>query len=211
MDKKTKIIVIILAVVVVGGAIYGIQRWRQQRLVNQYLKGIYGGDVGLLNKITGGNNGITAEIAKEMAKEEAKEAAEEEANEAEEAAKTPEEKYNEVEEAEAYDANSKTTVNEAKDILEKVFDKIKLTSVYSGTYGDGSTISSVMEFEIARLTKGEDLAKLTEVLTDKGLPIIYSGIDDKSASVAAGDEAKSYTFGFEIGEQTIGVSFMSVK
>lgn len=205
MDKKTKtIIIVVLSVAVVGGAYYGINRWHQQRLINQYLKGVYGLNTGLLGGLTGGGNGPMAnQIAQEMAKQ----AAQEKLDEAKEAAKTPEDKYNATAEMPTYDANSKSLANEAKDIVEKVFGKAKLTSISSGIYGLNSG-SGVLEFNISRLTTGEDLGMLNKVLTDKGLPILQSGIDNKTAMVMAGSNEVSYTFGFEIGEQVVGITIM---
>lgn len=206
MDKKTKtIVIVVLAIAVVGGLYYGINRWRQQRLVNQYLKEVYGLNTGLLGKVTGGvaNSGINNQIAQEMARQ----AAQEKLDEAKEAAKTPEDKYNATAEMPTYDANSKALANEAKDIVEKAFGKAKLTSISSGMYGL-SPGSGVLEFNTARLTTGDDLGALNKILTDKGLPVLQSGIDNKTAMVMAGNNESSITFGFEIGEQVVGVTIM---
>jgi len=207
MDKKTKtIVIVVIAVVVVGGLYSGINRWRQQRIANQILKGVYGLDTGILGGLTGGGN-IQEQIAKEMAKEEAQQ----KIDEAKEAAKTPKDFYDDAEEMPTYDANSKALVAETKDIVEKVFGKAKTTSVSSGIYGTEFIGSGVVEFIITRLTTGEDLGTLSTLLTDKGLPIMYSGIDNKSAGVMAGDDDVAYTFGFEIGEQTVDVTIMKAS
>lgn len=210
MDKKTKtIVVVLLAVVVVGGLYYGVNRWRQQRLANQILRGIYGTDTGLLNKLA--NNGISNQIAQEMAKQAAQEEKKQKADEAKEAAKTPEDRFNEAEEATAYDANSKAAVNAAKNILEKVFGKAKLTAVSTNNYGSENAVTSIMEFEIARLITGEDLGVLNKALADKGLSVSYSGLDNKTAMVAAGTAENSYSFGFEVGGQTVGVNIIKIS
>lgn len=210
MDKKTKIIVVVVAVVVVGGLYYGINRWRQQRLFNQYLKGVYGLNTGILGGLASGGK-VSDQVAKEIAKEMAKEEAKQQADEAKEASKTPEDKFNEAKEAATYDNNSKVAANEAKSIVEKVFGKAKLTAVSSNTYGAENTVSSIMEFEIARLITGDDLGKLNEVLADKGLPVSYSGLDDKTAMVTAGSNENVYTFGFEVGGQTVGVNIIKTN
>lgn len=203
MDKKTKtIVVVVLAVVVVGGVYFGINRWRQQRLASQILKGVYGINTGILGGLTGSGN-IQEQIAKE--------AAQQKVDEAKEAAKTPEDKYNEAEEAATYDVNSKAAVNAAKDILEKVFGKTKLTAVSTNNYGSENAVTSIMEFEIARLITGEDLSALNKALADKGLPISYSGVDNKTAMIAAGTAENSYSFGFEIGGQTVGVNIIKIS
>ena len=213
MNKKTiTIVVITVAVlVVIGGVYYGFNRWRQQRLANQILGGIYGVETGgLLGKIIGGGS-ISDQVAQEMAKEAAKEEARQKADEAKEAAKTPEDRYNETEEMPTYDANSKTMAAEAKDIVEKVFGKAKLTSISTGIYGSDIAGSGVAEFQIARLATGADLGALNKALTDKGLPIIQSGIDNKSVGVMAGSNDLVYTVSFEIGEQTVGVTIMKAN
>lgn len=203
MDKKTKTIVIIVAVVVVGGLVMGINRWQQQRAVRQYFKTAQGIETGLLNKITGG--GITKEIAKEIAKEESNKVEEGNAEEA----KTPADIYNATEEMTAYDADSKALVTSVRSIVEKVFGKAKLTTVATNIYGVEMTGSGFMEFEIARLATGADLAVLNKELTGRGLPIMQSGISDKTAMVVAGnDETSVYTFGFEVGGQKVGISVL---
>lgn len=212
MDKKTKtIVIVVVAVVVLGGVFYGFNRWRQQRLANQILAGMYGVNTGLFGGLTGGGN-IQEQIAKEMAKEVAKDEAQQKADEAKEAAKTPADRYNETEEMATYDDNSKAAVNEVKDILEKVFGKAKLTSISVNAYGsENSGGYSIMEFKIARLAAGEDLSALNKAFTDKGLQIMQSSMQDKSAGVVAGDNGASYSIGFEIGEQTVSATVIKTN
>lgn len=211
MDKRTRtIVIVVVAVAVVGGLYYGVNRWRQQRLVNQYLKGLYGTDAGgLLNKITGG--GASNQVAQEIAKEMAKEAVQQKADEAKEAAKTPEDKYNETEEMATYDANSKAVADEAKVIMEKAFGKAKLTSISTGLYGGGAGGSGVVEFTINRLTTGADLGALSKAFTDKGFQVMQSGIDNKNAGVMAGNDSVVYTVNFEIGGQTVSMVIMKTS
>ncbi|MDD4902688.1 MAG: hypothetical protein PHE24_06155 [Patescibacteria group bacterium] len=211
MDKKTKtIVIVVIAVVVLGGLIYGYNRWRQQQLANQILKSMYGVDAGLLGGLTGGK--VSEQVAKQIAQQAAQDALQEKNDAAKEAAKTPQDKYNATEEMPTYDANSKAAVEEAKSIIEKAFGKTKLTSFYSNNYGADNFIASSMEFTIARLTTGADLGELNKALTDKGLPIIQSGISDKTATIMAGsDETATYSFGFEIGGQTVSASTMNTS
>lgn len=215
MDKKTKTIAaVVLAAVVIGGVYYGVNRWRQQQLANQILKEVYGlnNTGGLMNKITGAGGSISDQMAKEMAKEAAKEEAKQKTDEAKEAAKTPEDRYNETEEMPTYDSNSKTVAAEAKNIMEKVFGKAKLTSISTNIYTSDMVGSALMEFTIARLTTGADLGELNKAMADNGLPILQSGIDNKTATVMAGDnETAVYSFGFEIGGQTVSVNIMKMK
>lgn len=211
MNKKTKtIVIVVLAVIVVGGVYFGINRWRQQRMANQILQGIYGVNTGgLLGKITGG--GISSQVAQEIAKEMAKEEAQQKADEAKEAAKTQEDKYNETEEMATYDANSKAVADEAREIMEKAFGKVKLTSISTGLYGGGVSGSGVVEFKTNRLTTGADLGALNKAFTDKGFQIMQSGIEDKNAGVMAGNDSVVYTVNFEIGEQTVGMLVMKTN
>jgi hypothetical protein len=202
MDKKTKtIVIVVIAVVVLGGLFYGYNRWRQQQLANQILKSIYGVNTGLLGGLS------NEQIAKEVAKQAAQDEAQQKADEAKEAAKTPQDKYDATEEMPTYDANSQAVAAEAKDIVEKTFGKAKLTTITTGVYGGTGT--GILEFELARLTAGEDLGTLNKVLTDKGLPIIQSGISDKTASVMAGNDTTAiYAIDFDIGTQTVSFNIM---
>jgi hypothetical protein len=183
---------------------FGFNRWRQQRLANQILKGMYGVNTGLFGGATGLGGLTSGDLAKEMAKEEAKQ----QADEAKEAAKTPADKYNETEEMPTYDANSTAVANAAKTIIEKVFGKARLVSISTGMYGLGSTGSGVMDFKISRLTTGEDLGTANKVLADMGLPVVQSGIDNKTATVMAGTDNNVYSISFEIGEQNVGISII---
>lgn len=212
MDKKTKTIVaVVLAVVVIGVAAYGYNRWRQQQIANQILKSVYGVNTGLLGGLTGGGGKIQEQVANELAKQVVADEAKQKADEAREAAKTPEDKYNETKEMATYDAGSAAAVSEVRGIMEKAFGKAKLASYYSNNYG-GSTNNSVMEFKIARLTTGADMGALTKVLTDKGLAIIQSGISDKTVTIMAGNEQTAvYSFGFEVDAQTVSVGLMKTS
>jgi len=202
MDKRTKtIVVVVLVIVITGGAYYGVNRWRQQRLVNQYLKGIYGTDAGgLLGKLTG-NSGVPNQIAQEIAKE----AAQQQADEAKEAAKTPEDKYNEAEEMTTYDANSKAVADGAQEIINKVFGTAKITAISTGMYGGGVNGSGLVEFTIGRLTTGADLGAINKAFADKGFEIIQSGIQDKNVGMMASNDDTAYTVNFEIETQTVSM------
>jgi len=207
MDKKTKtIVIVVLAIVVIGGLYFGINRWRQQRLATQILQEVYGVNAGLFGKITGAS-GLSNQAAQEIAKQMANVALQQKNEDAQEATKTPEGKYKATEEMTAYDVNSKAAVSEVKPIIEKVFGKTKLTSIYTTSY-DSETLSySMLEFTISRLANGADLGALNKVLTDKGLPILQSSIADKTAMVSAGNnETAMYSFGFEIDGQKVGVN-----
>jgi len=210
MDKKTKTIaVVVVAVIVVGGLYYGINRWRQQRLVNQYLKGVYGLNTGLLGGLNGSGN-VPDQVAKEIAKEMAKEEARQQIDEAKEASKSPEDIYDDTKEMATYDANSKALADEVKKIMENAFGKVKLTSISTGFYG-GVSGSGAVEFKLDHLTTGNDLGALSKAFTDAGFQVMQSGMEDKSASLMAGNDAVSYVVGFEIEEQTVDVTVVRVS
>ncbi len=210
MDKKTKTIaVVVVAVIVVGGLYYGINRWRQQRLVNQYLKGVYGLNTGLLGGLNGSGN-VPDQVAKEIAKEMAKEEAKQQIDEAKEASKSPEDIYDDTKEMATYDANSKALADEVKKIMENAFGKVKLTSISTGFYG-GVSGSGAVEFKLDHLTTGNDLGALSKAFTDAGFQVMQSGMEDKSASLMAGNDAVSYVVGFEIEEQTVDVTVVRVS
>jgi len=210
MNKQTKtIVIIVLAVVVIGGLYFGVNRWRQQRLANQILEQAYGLNSDLLGNVTGGV--ISDKVAREIAQEMAKEELAEQEEEAKEAAKTPRDHFSETVEMETYDDESAAIVSDARDIVEEVFGDNKVTSISAGAwYGGASTGSGYVEFKIARLTTGADLGKLNKVLTDKGFPIIQSGIDGTSAGVTAGNDVLSYIISFEVGEQTVSVMIVNL-
>ncbi|MDP1759968.1 MAG: hypothetical protein Q8L01_00655 [Candidatus Woesebacteria bacterium] len=215
MDKKTKtIVIVVLAVVVVGGVAFGVNRWRQQQVANQILKEVYGVNTGLFGGLAGGLTGggkVSDQVANEIAKQIAADEAKQKADEAHEAAKTPADKYNEVKEMATYDAASAALVGEIKGIMEKVFSKAKLTSFSSFSYGEDVS-NNVMEFEIPRLATGADLGALTKALTDGGLAVIQSGISDKTAMIIAGsDQAGTYSFSFAVDGQTVDVGVMKAS
>lgn len=183
-NKKTLIIVlVVVAVLIVGG--YAINRWRQGQLISQ----LYG-----IN---------TGKIAEEMAKEEAKQKTEE----VSEAAKTPEDKYNETKEISTYDDNSKTVTSEAKEIVEKAFGKAKLTGFSSGLYA-GANKSGISAFKINRLTDAADAGTINKALTDKGLQIMNTSIDNQEVLIMAGNDNVQYTIQFNIGEQEVTISII---
>jgi len=209
MDKKT-LVIVAASLLVVGGAYYGINRWRQQSLANQLLRQAYGLNTGLLGKFSGSGN-VQEQIAKELVAQQAREEARQKVDEAKEAAKTPEDKYNETEEMPTYDATSARLVAEAKNIIQTVFGKAKLTSISSNVMGVGAAGYSFMEFEVPRLATGADLSAFIKAVTDKGLPVLQSGIADKTASITAGNnETATYSFGFEVGKQSVGVNIIQM-
>ena len=210
MDKKTKtIVIVILAIVVICGAYYGFNRWRQQRLANQILQNVYGVNAGLLGGLTTGKT--QEQFVKEMAKQAAEDEAKRIMDEAKEAAKTPADKYNEAEEMPTYDANSQAMATMFKDIVDKVFGQSKLTSISTSVYGSDTTGSGMLEFKTVRLATGADLAALNKVLANKGLTITQSSMSDKTASVLVESDKMTAYISFEIGKQTVEINAVKVN
>ena len=195
-----------VAVVVVGCLYFGINRWRQQRLVNQYLKGAYGLNTGMMGGLIGGGD-VSEKVAKEIAKEMAKADVQQKLDEAKEASKSPEDIYDDTKEMATYDANSKALADEVKKIMENAFGKVKLTSISTGLYG-GVAGSGAVEFKLDHLMTGSDLGALSKAFTDAGFQVIQSGLEDKNASLMAGNDVVSYVVGFEVEEQTIDVTVL---
>lgn len=210
MDKKTKtIVVVVLAVVVVGGAFYGFRRWQQQRLVNQYLKGIYGTDAGgLLGKLTGGSGGISSQVAQEIAKEMAKEEARQKVDEVKETAKTPADRYNETQEAIAIGTVVPILNSEIKPVIEKVFGKAKMV-MYSGGYA-GTENSFLTSFKVPRIITAQDLGSLAQEFTGKGYKVVSNTADANSGTVMMEKEGVYLSFSYE-GSESQELGLMYVK
>jgi len=115
-NNKTKTVIIVLvAVLVAGGAYYGYNRWQQQRLVNQYYQMLY-------------------------AKQEATNAA----DEAEEAVKTPQDKFGEAEEAFLSGNVSALFDQVGKSEINAVFGGSKIIASTIGYYGTEGFAIQVM-------------------------------------------------------------------
>ncbi|MDD4333193.1 MAG: hypothetical protein PHT51_03715 [Patescibacteria group bacterium] len=202
MDKKTKtIVIVVLAVVVVGGLYFEFNRWRQQRLANQILKEMYGVNTGLLGGLTGGN-GISKEIAQELAKEAVKQEAQQKADEAKEAAKTPEDKYNETKETAVVGEVSPIVASEIEPAIKAVFGETKMTS-----YGTGYMVSQNgsfgANFSVPRVVTADDLNKLSLEFKNKGYAVVSSSAESGSGNVTMmkGEES-TLTFSYSDNGET---------
>ncbi|MFA5358846.1 MAG: hypothetical protein WC310_03435 [Patescibacteria group bacterium] len=190
MDKKTKtIVIIVLVAIVAGGLYYGVNRWRQQRLVNQILKEAYGVNTGLLSGLTGSGS-IQDQIAREMAQDEAKQKADEER----EAAKTPEDRFNETESVSLTGNMSSLVKSVIEPPLNAVFGKIKPT-LFSGNYL-GQEGSFLVAFKIPKIPTSDDMNKLVEEFTGNGYTVAMNSIAADSANIL-----------FEKGKIIISVSY----
>jgi hypothetical protein len=191
MDKKTKtIVIVVLAVVVVGGLYFGYNRWRQY----QILKMMYGVNTGLVGGLTGGS--VSSQIAQELAKQAAKDEAQQKADEAKEAAKTPEDKYNETTETAVVGDVSPIVTKEIKPAIESIFGKTKMISYGTG-YMAGQTGSFGANFSVPRVVTAEDLNKLSLEFKNKGYAVISSSVESGTGNVSMmkGEEA-TLTFSY---------------
>jgi hypothetical protein len=197
MDKKTLIIAAVV-LIVAGGAYYGYNRWRQQRLVNQILQGAYGVDTSLWGKITGGgnvNNQVAQEVAKQMIQGEALQKAEE----AREAAKTPEEKFNATKATTVMGEISPIMSGEIEPALKAVFGKMKITAYGTGYLG-GQSGSFGATVKVPRVVTAEDLNKLATAFKSKGYTVLSSAAESDSGNVTLmKGESISLTFTYSGG------------
>lgn len=213
MDKKTKVITgAIIAVVVVGGLCLGYNRWRQQRLANQILQEMYGGNTGLLGKITGNTGGISGQVAQEIVKEAAKEEKKQKEEEAKEAAKTPEDKYNETKEAAVVGEVLPAMSSEIKPAIEAVFGKVKITAYGTGYMGSLNK-SFTATFKVPRVVAANDLSQLSSKLAAEGYKTISSGAESEGGNLTLmKNDSISLTFSYgNNGEdQTIEAMYMDL-
>lgn len=210
MDKKTKNITIaVIAVVVIGGLYLGYNRWRQQRLANQILQGMYGVNTGMLGGIPG-IGGISNKVAQEIAKETAKEQIKQKEEEAKEAAKTPEDRFNETKEAAAIGKMLPAMESEIKPVMEDVFGNVKVTTYGTGYMGAKSFMAT---FKVPRVVSSDDLSKLSSNFETKGYKTISSGAESEGGNltVMKGETISlSFSYGNNGIDQTIEAMYMDL-
>lgn len=206
MDKKTKtIVIVVMAVVVLGGLFYGYNRWRQQQLANQILKEMYGVNTGLLGKVAGGG-AISNQIAQEMAKQAAQDAAQQKADEAKEAAKTPQDKFNETKSVSLTGNTASLVKEKVEPELIAVFGEIKPT-LFSGGYM-GSADSFLVTFKIPRVPTSEDFNKLTEEFTKNGYTASMNSVTADSAGSIFDNNEATISISYEnSSDQEIGILY----
>jgi hypothetical protein len=209
MDKKTLTIVIVVGVVVLAGAAYGYNRWRQQRMVSQVVNAIYGGQFAG-NPLTGGKipQNVAAEIVKQAAADEAAQKAED----ARSAAKTPEDKYNETEEMISIGTVYPAATDVIKPAIGRVFGKTKMTG-YSGGYG-GALGGFVAMFKVPRVVAAQDMNALAKLFIDDGYVVVTQDADaDGVMIMLQKDGVAMITLAFtERGEnQEVSVSYSPLE
>lgn len=205
--KINPIVIVVIALVVLGGLYYGAKRWRQQQYVNQLAK-LYGGNAGLIGNLTGGGaGGLSDQMLKDIAKEAAKEEAEQKKEEAKEAAKTPQDKFNETKEVALVGNTSSIVKATIEAPLKAVFGNIKPT-LFSGNYmkqGD----SYLAVFKVPRTPTSEDMNKLIDELTKSGYTTGMNTIEADAAHIIMEKDGNSLSAYYENSEQQeIGVLYV---
>jgi len=203
MDKKIKtdgkkmnpIVIVVVAIVIIGGLYYGTTRWRQQQYINQLAKLYGGGSAGLLGGLTGGNAGLTDQMLKDIAKEAAKEEAKQKTEEDKEAAKTPQDKFNETKEVALTGDTSSIVKTIIESPLNAVFGKIKPT-LFSGNYmGQGS--SFLVVYKVPKVITSDDMNKLIGELTKNGYTVGMNSIEAEAAQIIMEKDGNSISVGYE--------------
>jgi hypothetical protein len=197
MDKKTKtIIIVVLAVVVVGGLYFGYNRWQQQRLAAKILKNMYGVGSGKAGDITAQIAGqLSPDMLKKMAEEAAKEEAQQKTDEEKEAAKTPEDKFNETKSV----TLAGKTAPLVKDIVEPrltaVFGKAKPT-LFSGGYM-GQEDSFLVSFKVPKVITDVDINKLVEEFTNNGYTVVMNSVSADAANLLFENDKSTISISYE--------------
>jgi len=208
MDKKTKtIVIVIVAVAVIGGALFGFNRWRQQRLANRILREMYGVNTGLFGGLAGGGGNVSGQIAKEIANQAAKDEAEQKKEEAKEAAKTPEDRFNETKTV-ALTGNTSALVKEkVEPQLNAVFGKVKPV-LFSGAYL-GQADSFLVSYKVSRIITSEDANSLIEEFTKIGYTVAMNSVSADGANLLFDSATATISVSYgESGEgQEIGVLY----
>ena len=211
-NKKTvTIVVIVLAVAIIAsGAYYGYNRWRQQRLVNEYYQALYGTSVpGMGGLLGGGTGGLSADAISELAKLQAEEYAKQEvqdaADEAKEAAKTPTDKYNEAEAAYLSGNVSSLFDQVARSEVESIFGKCKIIASTIGYFGaEGFAVQLMVPEKVT----AESFDKLTTKFSDQGYQSAYGEITANNGMIMLQKDNASLTLSFDVESDEQGITVM---
>lgn len=205
--KKTNpIVIVVIALVVLGGLYYGATRWRQQKYINQLAK-LYGGDAGLLGNLTGNKNGLTDQMLKDIAKEAAKEEAKQKEEDAKEAAKTPQDKFNDTKTVEVTAAFSSALKNTVEGPMTAVFGKIKPT-LFSGNYMKQED-SFLVVYKVPKEPTSADMNKLVEEFIKDGYTDAMSTIEAEAANLLLEKDGNTVSAYYEDPQtQEIGIMYV---
>ena len=212
MNKNTKTIIIAVVIVaVLGGLYYGYNRWRQERLVSQYLKAVYGENAGALGGLVGGLNGGTTGMSKELLAELAKQAAKDEADqkkeEIAEAAKTPEDRFDETKAVSLTGSMSSVLKSKIEPQLTAVFGKVKPTLFSNGYMGQEN--SFLVVYKVPVIPTSDDMNKLVEKFTAAGYVSAMNSIGADSSNLLFTKDNATVSIYYENSEnQEVGILYM---
>lgn len=198
MDKKTRnILIVVLVVVVAGGLFYGIQRYRQQMAVSNFLKamGISGSQQAqdLAKQLANQN---IANVAQQVAQNAASESA---AN-----PQTPDAVYAAATDVAPYDDATRAISDNTKWLMDGVFGKEKATT-YS-TIGGGNYVM----YTVPRATAAADLGEFAKLLSGKGYQTISSGVSGTEAALTMNKAGTGmYIVAYTVGEQIVTITYTS--
>lgn len=205
--KNNPIVIVVIALVILGGLYYGAKRWRQQQYINQLAK-LYGGEAGLLGGLTGGTGGLTDQMLKDIAKEAAKEEAKEKADETKEAAKTPLDRFNDTKTVEVTAAFSSVLKNTVEGPMTAVFGKIKPT-LFSGNYMKQED-SFLVVYKVPKQPTSADMNKLVEEFGKDGYTDAMSTIEAESANILLENDGNTLSAYYDDPKaQEIGILYVN--
>jgi len=199
-DKKTltTVVVVVGAVIIVGGVFTGINRWRAQRAVNSALKDLYG--------LNGNVNGLQGQVAQQIAKEMGKAADQDQKTEE---AKTPLDKFNESKDAIVIGEIPSILGSEITPKMNTVFGQSKMTGFSSGYMG--TTGSFLVMYKIPRVATTPDLNNLVKQFADNGYKSINSGTDGGAVNVMLQKGEDVLTVSYDSGSDDQQISIMFIK
>jgi hypothetical protein len=194
-NKITTPIIVIIALVVIGGGYFVYQKWQRQRVVNSFLN-----QLGVTDSSLFGTN--INKIAEQIAKEDAEQEAQKN--------KSPSEKFADAEPVDIADNGHLSSAKSINNIIKTAYGDSKITGFTSGYMGMNSG-SGIYQFMIPKILSMNDVIALKDQLQNNDFEIIATTQQNDSASITAQKNDSSYTFGFNSGDQEIMAIVIAVE